>query len=147
MTLSLAGLGFGFQYRSYGIFLVAAASSVAFWSLEGALKRHQMRHYPRMRQIEVNRHALQKDQEQGVSAPRIDWSWAHAEQLFRGRVSDSNTPPRPRGRNWSYDLVWLMPQVALPHAITLALGATLFILGYVDCLPGFTLGAFVRPAG
>ena len=55
VTLSLAALGFGFQYRSYGMFIVAAASSLAFWSLEGEMKRHQMRHYPRMREIEVNR--------------------------------------------------------------------------------------------
>jgi len=37
---------------------------VAFWSLEGTIKRHQMRYYPRMREIEVNRYI----QAGGVSA-------------------------------------------------------------------------------
>ena len=39
VTLSLAALGLGFHYGSYGMFLVAAASSLAFWSLEGVMKR------------------------------------------------------------------------------------------------------------
>src|SRR5262249_61284254 len=69
VTLSLAALGFGIQYRSYGLFLVAAASSVAFWTLEGTIKRHQMRHYFRMLQIEVNSHTHR------LLAPRIHWSW------------------------------------------------------------------------
>ena len=57
VTLSLAALGLGFQHRAYGYFLVAAVSSAAFWLLEAAVKRHQMRYYPRMREIEVARHA------------------------------------------------------------------------------------------
>jgi len=58
VTLSLAALRFGFQYRSFGLFLVAATSSAAFWILEGTMKRHQMRHYFRMLQIEIHTHAL-----------------------------------------------------------------------------------------
>src|SRR5262245_53385523 len=88
VTLSLAALGFGFQYRSYGLFLVAAASSLAFWSLEGTIKRQQMRYYPRMRQIEVNRYIRAGERDKAFSAPRMDWSWVRADRLFRGLVND-----------------------------------------------------------
>ena len=71
VTLSLAALGFGFQFGSYGMFLVAAASSLAFWSLEGVMKRHQMRYYPRMREIEVNRYISLPEPARRFSSPRI----------------------------------------------------------------------------
>src|SRR5262249_32416425 len=140
VTLSLAGLGFGFQYRSYGLFLVAAASSVAFWTLEGTIKRHQMRHYFRMLQIEVNRHTHQ------LSGPRIHWSWMQAGKYYRGDLAARDEHPVFRKAEHSgYRLVWLLPHVALPHVITFALGALLFALGYFGRLDGFTLGAVVKP--
>lgn len=55
VTLSLVALGLGFQYKSFGMFLVSAVSSIAFWWLEAVMKTHQMRFYPRLREIEVNR--------------------------------------------------------------------------------------------
>jgi hypothetical protein len=56
VSLSLVAFGLGFQYSAYGFFLVAAVSSLAFWLIEGIIKRFQMRHYVRMRDIEVNRY-------------------------------------------------------------------------------------------
>lgn len=119
VTLSLAALGFGFQYRSYGLFLVAAASSVAFWSLEGTIKRHQMRYYPRMREIEVNRYIQAGEADRAFSAPRMDWSWARADRLLRGVLKDSASPPQPSAASRSYGRAWLLPHVAMPHVITL----------------------------
>ncbi len=43
VTLSLPALGLGFRYRVYGFFLIAAAGSLAFWVIEHAAMRHQMR--------------------------------------------------------------------------------------------------------
>jgi hypothetical protein len=40
VTLSLAALAWGFQYAHYGLFLVAALSGLAFWLIEGVMKRH-----------------------------------------------------------------------------------------------------------
>jgi hypothetical protein len=140
VTLSLAVLGFGFQYRSYGLFLVAAASSLAFWSLESTVKRHQMRYYPRMREIELNRYERLPEHERRFSAPRIDWSWAQASKIFRGELTDSTQVPRPSGANKSYRRAWLLPHVAIPHVITFLLGMSLFLLGCLGYLGGFKLG-------
>ena len=141
VTLSLAGLGLGFQFRSYGMFLVAAASSLAFWSLEGTIKRHQMRYYPRMREIEVNRYRRAADEDRAFSAPRIDWSWVQAGRLFRGLLSDAAAPPQPSTQSRSYARAWLLLHVAVPHAITLLIGTLLFALGCLGYLRGFELGA------
>jgi hypothetical protein len=141
VTLSLAALGLGFQYRSYGMFLVASASSLAFWSLESVMKRHQMRYYPRMREIEVSRHARAKHRD--VSSPRIDWSWAQADRVLRGMPAEPDSAPRPSGASRAYAHVWLMLHVALPHAITLAIGVMLFMLGWLGALD-FELGASGR---
>jgi hypothetical protein len=141
VTLSLAALGFGFQYRSYGLFLVAAASSLAFWSLEGTIKRHQMRYYPRMREIEVNRYIQAGEKDKAFSAPRIDWSWARADRFLRGLVKDPAAPPEPSTPSTSYARAWLLLHVAMPHVITLFLGLSLFTLGCWGFLCGFELGA------
>jgi hypothetical protein len=141
VTLSLAALGLGFQYRSYGLFLVASASSLAFWSLEGAIKRHQMRYYPRMRQIEVNRYIRAGEQDKEFSAPRIDWSWARADRLFRGLLKDLASPPEPSAPSKAYTRAWLLLHVAMPHVITLLIGILLFGLGYFGYLRGFELGS------
>ncbi len=53
VTLSLAALAGGFQFGHYGLFLVGAISGLAFWLIEGVVKKHQMRFYRRMREIEV----------------------------------------------------------------------------------------------
>src|SRR5690349_9417546 len=69
VTFSLATLGLGFQQDHYGLFLVAAAGGLAFWLIEGSIKLHQMRYYPRMGDIEVLAHEL------------------YGEETSRGRVS------------------------------------------------------------
>jgi len=58
VTFSLATLALGFQQNQYGLFLVAAASALGFWVIEGSSKAHQMRYYPRMRDIEAIAHEL-----------------------------------------------------------------------------------------
>ncbi len=139
VTLSLAALGFGFQYRAYGYFLVAAVSSAAFWLLEAAIKRHQMRYYPRMRQIEVARHEAARDAGLGRSAPLIDWSWAAAGALLASGTSPA--APVLRARTSAYRWTWLAPHVSLPHALTLVAALALFAVGAGQLLPGFALGA------
>ena len=152
VTFSLAAIGLGFQQNHYGLFLVAAASAISFWLIEGSTKLHQMRYYPRMGDIEVASYDLYRtDTEHGpISAPLIDWSWYTAWRRLRG----------PGGRPWfrPWPLPWrrlaehpvenphvprrwkdindkpgkspmLFPHVALPHLITALLGTTLFCLG------------------
>ena len=140
VTLSLAALGFGCQFRSYGMFLVAAASSLAFWSLEGTIKRHQMRYYPRMREIEVNRYVRAAEQDRAFSAPRIDWSWSQAERLYRGLLAEPASSPQPSTPSSAYARAWLLLHVAVPHVITLLAGTVLFVLGYLGWLHGFEFG-------
>lgn len=81
VTLSLVALGLGFQYSAYGFFLVAAASSLAFWIIEGAVKRHQMRHDPRMREIEINRYVAEGES-------------THETYLLHGLAASPSDPER-----------------------------------------------------
>jgi len=140
VTLSLAALGLGFQYRAYGFFLVAAASSFAFWVIEHAGKRHQMRHYVRIREIEVNRYRRASDDEKAYSSPRTDWSWETARRTLAGEVGQESRAPEYRGRNKWYGVAGLLPHVAFPHAITLVIGLYFFYQGCMENLPSFTLG-------
>lgn len=129
VTLSLAALGFGFQYQHSGLFLVAAVSGLAFWAIEGTMKRHQMRYYVRMREIEVLIFDLPSSESSQIPSPQIDWSWTIAPKYFKGTIEGA--PPRPeRYRKDSfYSLSWLGPHVFLPHAISVVVGGVLFILG------------------
>ena len=139
VTLSLAALGLAFQHRAYGYFLVAAVSSAAFWLLEAAVKRHQMRYYPRMREIEVARHADATTARLGRSAPLIDASWDSAGALLARGTRPA--APALRTRSAAYGWIWLAPHVSLPHALTLVAALALFALGAVGRLPDFALGA------
>jgi hypothetical protein len=136
VTFALATLALGFQQDHYGLFLVAAAGALAFWLIEASVKLHQMRYYPRMGDIEVIAHELYgQDTTHGVaSSPLIDWSWFTAGPRIRGGASkgDPRVPrpwtdinDEPGGNRW----IFLYPHVALPHAIAVALGAVLFVLG------------------
>ena len=137
VTFALATLGFGFQQGHYGLFLVAAAAAFAFWLIEGSVKLHQMRYYPRMGDIEVISFELwREDTPSGpASSPLIDWSFFTASARLRGGKSNGE-PRRPRpwkdvndqpGANrW----VLLYPHVALPHAIVVVLGLVLFAVGF-----------------
>ena len=118
VTLSLAGLTLGFLENHYAIFALAAASAGAFWLIESMMKRHQIRYYRRMREIEVEAAEL------GAPGPRIDWSWTYS---FR----DVPGPVRPITAQQVQTLLrnapWL-PWVFLPHAVAVALGLALFVL-------------------
>jgi hypothetical protein len=108
--------------------------------LEATVKRHQMRYYPRMREIEVRRHMEAAQTDASLSAPRIDWSWATADALLRnGTVPPLE--PRPSGRSRAYRRMWLAPHVAFPHAITFGVAATLLALALAGVLEGFALGS------
>src|SRR5271165_3730498 len=79
VTLSLAALAWGFKDGTYGVFLVAALSGLGFWLIEGTMKRHQMRYYLRMREIEVLQYQAAPDEAaKARSSPRIDSSWSYA---------------------------------------------------------------------
>ena len=159
VTLSLAGLGLGFQQRHFALFALAALTGAAFWYLDGLMKGYQYRYYVRMREIEYTAYLINRvplDGEYGdkeISAPRIDMTWG-----FRGYpVNDNNQPlplrpwwrrlprggeePKP-GDDWRADeperrsaqhiysqlrVRFWWPNVALPHAIAVILGAALFI--------------------
>jgi len=139
VTLSLAALGLGFQFRAFGLFLVAGVSSASFWLLEAAVKRHQMRYYPRMREIEYRRFVSTPRTKKGFSAPRVDWSWATADALLRhGQVSPNVEPSK---KSAAYMWIWIAPHVALPHLLTLIAAIILFVLGMWGILPGFSLGS------
>ncbi len=145
VTLSLVALGLGFQYSAYGFFLVAAASSFAFWFIEGTVKRHQMRYYPRMREIEVNRYVSQGVSPPSISSPRIDWSWHRAAAILSGKIkAGSDVAVSLSGPDLFYRLPWVLPHVALRNFITFVIGLVLFWRG-IDChLSGFSLGSHAK---
>jgi hypothetical protein len=58
VTLSLVGLGLGFQQGHYALFALAAGTALAFWYLDALNKKYQLRYYGRMRDIEVAAHSL-----------------------------------------------------------------------------------------
>ena len=97
VTFALATLALGFQQDHYGLFLVAAAGALSFWLIEGSIKLHQMRYYPRMGDIEVVAHELYGEETSRgrVSAPLIDWSWYTAWPRVRGGRSKGD-PWRPQ---------------------------------------------------
>jgi hypothetical protein len=131
-TLSLAALGFGFQYGHYGLFLVAALSGIAFWLLEDIFKKYQMRYYYRMREIEVHEAMRARDSGEAFSSPRIDWAWSKAGSAYAGK----KVPPTPEnyGKNPLYRVTFLLPQVFLPHLISVAAGTVLFLAGVTGFL-------------
>ena len=138
VTFALATLGLGFQQDHYGLFLVAAAGSFAFWMVEASVKLQQMRYYPRMGDIEVIAYELYRQEAPSgpASAPLIDWSWFTAWPRIRGgRSKGDPRVPRPwkevndtPGANrW----ILLFPHVAMPHALAFTLGLALFALGLI----------------
>jgi len=128
VTLSLAALGLAFQFEASGYFLVAAASALAFWGIEGSMKSHQMRYYPRMREIEVARAKLG---EPGTSSPRIDWSWSRARLQLLGKVSAESGAPTLRDRSPGYRHRYFGATVLLPHLVAAILGLGLFVLAHL----------------
>jgi uncharacterized membrane protein len=111
ITFSLATLALGVQKRHRGLLLVATLSSLSFWALEGTTKGHQMRYYPRMREIEVAC--------AGQGGPRIDTSWSEALSP-PSRLDQSPSAPTSRRLGREYWLRWFFPAVMIPHVFTLA---------------------------
>ena len=142
VTLSLAALGWGFEKAHYGLFLVAALSSAGFWLIEGVYKRHQMRIYVRMRDIEVTlwRRAGEPDSDTTkVSSPLNDWAWQMAGQVFTKGAAKRDWLPMPYDRRGSYWRTWFFAAVAFPHVIAMVAGTVLFVLGLVGRLKGMQL--------
>jgi hypothetical protein len=132
-TVSLVALGAAFQTKNYAAFLIACVSGVAFWAIEAAMQRHQMRYYPRMREIEAVRfqpaHPLR-------STPQIDWSWSNAPAFLRTSSSIEDDERRARaidryyGGVWRTWLFWLGLHVSMPHVISIIAGAAFFLASY-----------------
>jgi len=137
VTFSLVALAGGFQQEHFGLFLVACMSALAFWIIEGTIKRHQMRFYVRMREIEIINFELTKttlpDQSE-ASSPLIDWSWKLASDYYTGRRTGALPSPMRYQKNLSYSFVWFFPHVAMPHALIVIFGGTLFVLGLYGVL-------------
>jgi len=100
VTLSLAALGLGFQQGHYALFALAAVTGLGFWFIDATTKRHQLRYYARMRDIELAAYNLNylaldvvdpKHEYQvprgAVSAPRIDMYWSYP----KGHLADWRT--------------------------------------------------------
>jgi len=140
VTFSLASLGLGFQQNHYGLFLVAAVSGLAFWIVEATTKGHQMRYYPRMRDLEVIAYELfQVPTPNGpASSPLIDWGWSTARpRVWRLKNVGSGRNPRepkpyPVTREDRPMPPSLFPHVMLPHLIAVLTGTVLFVLGLLD---------------
>ncbi len=131
VTLGLAALGWGFQYGHYGLFLVAALGGLSFWFVEAAMKRHQMRYYLRMREIEVLQYQrLIGDNAKSSSSPRIDSSWSYAGILYKQKQAAEYRLVVVHGPVNSYRFAWFLPHVFLPHIITVVAGMVLFFYGY-----------------
>ena len=132
VTFSLVTLAGGFQQEHFGLFLVACISSLAFWIIEGTIKRHQMRFYFRMREIEVLNFELAKsslsDGSQ-ISNLQIDWGWKIASDYYTGKKTGAPPAPERYRKNPPYSFIWFFPHVAMPHILIVILGAILFILG------------------
>jgi hypothetical protein len=123
VTFSLATLVLGFQKKHWGLFAVAALSSLSFWTLEGAIKGHQMRYYPRMQEIEVACVAE-------LGGPRIDTSWVEAissSGKIKEQVMTVTSGPRLGRQYW---LRWFLPAVMFPHVLTFLAGFALAWLSY-----------------
>jgi hypothetical protein len=139
VTLSLAALGWGFQYGHYGLFVVAALSGFGFWLIEGVMKRHQMRYYLRMREIEVLLYQSASVDGKALSSPRTDSSWSHADALYKGKTTTAVCQPAPvRGPRKSYCFAWFFPHVFLPHLVSVLAGLVLFLCGIYGSLGKMT---------
>ena len=135
-TVFTGTLVIGFQAAHYGIFLVAALAGAAFWTIEAAMKRHQMRHYVRMREIECQRAAPPAAGTGGQSTPQIDWSWTIAPDYLKGTLTGPPPPPDRYQKSLTpVYLFWAYPHVALPHALAVIVGTALFLLGSAGRLP------------
>lgn len=136
VTLGLAALAWGFQNQHYGLFLIATIAGLAFWMIEAVMKRHQMRYYIRMREIEVigfDIAAVKLSDGSLVSTPQIDWSWARATLPFE-KGAELWSRPAPSQLKTAYVWSWFLPHVFFPHLMTVIAGGVLFVLGAMRIL-------------
>jgi len=129
VTLGLAALGLGFKEKNWGYFFLAVICGVSFWTIEVTLKGHQMRYFPRMREIEYQMCLA------GVpNAPRIDWSWNHADKIFQGSKKRGETPEEvlwdpptlydaSQNPNWRWYCRMFLRHIMLPHIFTVIFGS------------------------
>jgi hypothetical protein len=134
VTFSLATTALAFQQNHYGLFLVAAASALAFWIVEGSIKLQQMRYYPRMGDIESAAFDLYRQEEASgaVSSPLIDWSWHTAWARIRGGEPKGDPRVPVRWKDVSEKpggSPYLFLHVAFPHLIVVTIGVIFFGLG------------------
>lgn len=137
VTLSLASIGLGFQFKQWGFFLLSSVSSVAFWLIEASMKSYQMRFYPRMREIEVFCYLTSPEGEMQFSSPRIDWSWSCSHRQLSGLISPEPSTPQLRRASMGYKRRYALPTVALPHVVSFVLGLVLAACGYWNLISLF----------
>jgi hypothetical protein len=132
VTVSLAALGLAFQQGHYALFGLAAGTGLVFWIIDILTKRHQMRYYPRMRDIEVAASKLNNVKLRDgkvLSAPRVDWTW-----LLPGKRSKRDWRHDPPGERTQKEIRQMlrrapwMGNVMLPHLVAVVLGLVLFFL-------------------
>ncbi len=125
ITVSLAGIGLGFQQGHYALFALASGAATCFWLIESINKRHQIRYYPRMREIETIAAELNPLLLGGklVSSPQVDWKWE--------KFSSSELPQMRPDDDFAKLLrrVPFLPHVLVPAVVIVIAGAILFLLG------------------
>jgi hypothetical protein len=133
VTLGLAAIGLGFKEKNWGYFLLAIVCGVSFWVIEFTIKGHQMRYFPRMREIE---HEMWADS--SPHSPRIDWSWKYADRILGGKVSPekaehklSKRPPLMLSYyNWPWYRRMFLTHIMYPHIFSIVLGGVFAWLAY-----------------
>ena len=127
VTLSLTALGLGFINDHYGLFLLAVLSSLGFWLVEASMKKHQMRYYARMRDIEVAAYDLNHQLlgQHQFSSPKVDWWWSFGikdRPVEPVRRTEQDVAEMMRNGPW---MVWVL----FPHAVAFVAGVVLFWMG------------------
>jgi hypothetical protein len=148
VTLGLAAIGLGFKEKNWGYFVLAIISGISFWAIEFTMKGHQMRYFPRMREIEY-----QMSSTDPSNAPRIDWSWTTADKLFldedlngrkkpknlrnvkeRKKTAEEILSQRPPLMTGYDNYVWyqrmFLPHIMFPHVFSIALGGIFAWMAY-----------------
>ena len=109
VSLSMAGIGAAYVESKPGLLLLAGASALLFWIIEGLWKTFQYAYYARIFEIE----GFLSGERQKIKAPQIGVSWSRS---FR----EGGTR-----RLWKV-LTW--PHVALPHVVVGFGGVLLYLL-------------------
>ncbi len=132
VTLGLVAIGLGFKEKTWGYFLLALISGISFWVIEFTIKGHQMRYFPRMREIEY-----QMFLSKSPDAPRIDWSWTHADKIFEGCEKPQEVllaQPTLMGKsdyqNWIWYRRMFLSHIMFPHVFTVIFGDVFTWLAY-----------------